>query len=69
MIFLSEVARILFHQLPTEVQVRYAKLEDQLAEQQISLTIVCVQCLGERLEVTVRIGEQLSDVSAGPCSS
>lgn len=63
MTFVSETVRMLFHQLPTEKQVEYAKWEIRLAERQQSLQIEAVMQHGLCLEVVVRVSENTNDIT------
>lgn len=59
MLFRSEVARELFHELPTDTQVEFARLEELLANCGKILYVEAVM-RGERsLEVVVRVCQQL----------
>lgn len=59
MTFATDVARNLFHRLPTDVQVKYSRLEEHLAMDGKMLHVECVQQHEGRLEVLVRISEKL----------
>lgn len=62
--FGSEVTRMLYHSLPTEVQVSYSRLEERLADDGKELQIESVMLNDNDLDVVVRISEQL-DHAAG----
>ncbi len=55
MTFASDLTRMLFHQLPTERQVRYAEWEADLAQRAEMLQIDSVMVCGNVSEVVLRI--------------
>jgi len=62
MTFASEAVRMLFHQLPTEVQVDYTDWENRLADRGQSLRIEGVMNYDRSLEIIIRITENIKPV-------
>lgn len=60
MTFASEPVRFLFHQLPTETQVRYTEMEKRMAQRGQRLHIEGVMRFENILEVIIRITEQFN---------
>lgn len=58
MTFQSELARELFHKLPAEKQLLYARLEEMLANAGCFIHLIGVTCDGIRLEINVSVSEQ-----------
>ncbi len=63
MTFATDTARLLFHQLPTEIQVNYTEWEAKLAVKQQLMQIDAVMRFGSVLEVSLRITENLDPVT------
>lgn len=59
MTFDNDTARLLFHQLPTENQVKWKDAERILAKQGKLLHVLSVMSDEEMLNVIVRVEEQL----------
>ena len=55
MTFASDTVRMLFHQLPTQVQVQYAAMEARLAKGQHRMHIDGVMTCDGILEVLIRV--------------
>lgn len=65
MTFTSDEVRMLFHQLPTEVQVNYADFEAKLAVRKQSIHVEGILRHENALEVVIRITENFKcDVPA-----
>jgi len=62
MTFDSDVARNAFHSLPTDTQLAYSRMEYLLADtgRAMSVCAVSVAPQGDRLEVMIRITDQLN---------
>lgn len=58
MTFASEAVRILYHQLPTDTQVRFTDMEETMAEYKQQLKIEAVMQYDRSLEVVIRITEK-----------
>ena len=66
MTFASATVRILYHQLPTETQVRYADMENRLAGCGQRLQIEGVMQHDNILEIVIRITHDFKvDTSSG----
>lgn len=63
MTFASDVARSIYHSLPTQVQVDYSRLEEFLANTGKQLHVESVMSAMDQLEVVVRVREEI-DLSA-----
>lgn len=59
MTFASELARTVFHRLPTQTQSDYCRLETEFAKQGKFVQVQAVCAEAGELEVTVRISEKL----------
>lgn len=68
MTYASDVVRICFHQLPTEKQVEYSRMEETLAKHGQRLRIEAVTHYGNVLEVVIRVTENLESL-LGPGDS
>lgn len=64
MTFASDVARSIYHSLPTQVQVDYSRLEEFLANSGKQLHVESVMTAMEQLEVVVRVRQEI-DLGAG----
>lgn len=62
MTFASEAVRMLFHQLPTQVQVDYTDWENRLADRGQSLKIEGVMHFDRCLEIIIRVTENIKPV-------
>lgn len=62
MTYASDTVRICFHQLPTEKQLEYSRMEETLARHGQQLRIEAVTQYGNVLEVVVRVTEHLNSL-------
>lgn len=69
MTFSSEVVRILFHQMPTEVQVQYAEMEVRMAKHGQTIRIDDVKINETCTEVTLRLGYNFKSRATIPSDS
>lgn len=58
MTFASDVTRMAYHELPTDVQRYYLELEDRLAENGRTLQLDGVVRTSDALEIIIRVCEQ-----------
>lgn len=61
MTFGSETVQLLFHELPTDVQVDYLRLEEQLANAGKFMHVDAVMAWDNKLEVIIRIRHKRDD--------
>lgn len=66
MTYQSDLVRLTFHKLPTEVQMLYMKMEEMLAHAGKHTHIVGVMSDGSRLEVVMHILGELDSNSGRP---
>lgn len=70
MIFATGAVQHLFHKLPTAEQVKYSRLEHDLACKGMTLSVLAVLQTDEELEVMIRICHKLdSDSAPANCRS
>lgn len=60
MTFQSEVAKELFHKLPTDTQLLYTRMEEMLADSGKFLHVVAVTTDGNRLEILIGISNEFN---------
>lgn len=62
MMFETPAVRNAFHALPTDVQVKYSRLEELFADAQQIMVIAAVTLdpINNRLEVIIRISQELN---------